>query len=124
MNWPGAHARSRSLDMDLKKSEDQIMERDHELNMQQLQYGFIQLEVNDNDKEKRGAQIMRFHKKIPLTLNIGAFIRKVVRNGMDKTMSTYWTYKGSMTTPCEYNLVCNICHVECKKNQKFWFHHL
>ena len=97
MKWPGAHARSRSLDMDLKKSEDQIMERDHELNMQQLQYGFIQLEANDNEKEKRGAQIMRFHKKIPLTLNIGAFIRKAIRNGW--SMSTYWTYKGSCTTP-------------------------
>merc|ERR1719394_339399 len=73
------------------------MDRDHELNMQQLQNGFIQLEDNNNDKEKRGAQIMRFHKKIPLTLNIGAFIRKAIRNGW--SMSTYWTYKGSCTTP-------------------------
>merc|ERR1712088_140183 len=34
-----------------------------------------------------------------LSFNPGAFIRKVTANGADKTMSTYWTYKGSLTTP-------------------------
>jgi carbonic anhydrase len=96
MHWPGAHSK-RSLDfsMDLKDVEEQQMERDHELNMRQLQFGFSQLKVADDAKDTRAPHQMR----IKMTLNVGAFIRKVVRNGADKTMSTYWTYMGSLTTP-------------------------
>ena len=89
--------------------EEQVMERDHNLNMRQLRYGFSQLKGNENAIETREPHM----KKIKLTLNIGAFIRKVIRNGKDKTMSTYWTYKGSMTTPCKYSIVYNICRFEC-----------
>merc|ERR1719220_3073330 len=71
------------------------MERDHELNMRQLQFGFSQLKVADDAKDTRTPH----QKKIKMTLNVGAFIRKATRNGADKTMSTYWTYKGSLTTP-------------------------
>jgi len=96
LHWPGAkNMMGRSLDMDLKEVEEQVMERDHELNMRQLQYGFAQLKAQENAKETR----MPHMKRVKLTLNVGAFIRKVVRNGIDKTMSTYWTYKGSLTTP-------------------------
>ena len=108
MHWPGAAAgMKRSLfEMDLKDVEEQIMERDHDLNIRQLQYGFSQLKANENAIETRKPHM----KKIKLTLNIGAFIRKVIRNGRNKEMSTYWTYMGSMTTPCEYHRVCNNCH--------------
>jgi len=97
MHWPGAAAgMKRSLfEMDLKDVEEQIMERDHDLNIRQLQYGFSQLKANENAIETRKPHM----KKIKLTLNIGAFIRKVIRNGRNKEMSTYWTYMGSMTTP-------------------------
>ena len=82
---------------DLKDVEEQQMEYDHELNMRQLQYGFSQLKVADDAKDTRTPH----QKRIKMTLNVGAFIRKVVRNGADKTMSTYWTYMGSLTTPSE-----------------------
>lgn len=94
MHWPGAKSK-RALSMDLKDVEEQQMEYDHELNMRQLQYGFSQLKVADDAKDTRTPH----QKRIKMTLNVGAFIRKVVRNGADKTMSTYWTYMGSLTTP-------------------------
>ena len=98
--------------MDLRDVEEQIMERDHNLNIRQLQYGFSQLKANENAVETRIPHM----KRIKLTLNVGAFIRKVIRNGQDKTISTYWTYMGSMTTPCEYNCVFDIIHLECIKS--------
>ena len=115
MHWPGAASGMRRslFEMDLRDVGEQIMERDHNLNIRQLQYGFSQLKANENAIETREPHM----KKIKLTLNIGAFIRKVIRNGMDKTMSTYWTYMGSMTTPCEYNRVCNSCHFECIRSK-------
>ena len=95
MHWPGAAAAiKRSLfDLDLRDVEEQVMERDHNLNMRQLRYGFSQLKANEDSIETREPHM----KKIKLTLNIGAFIRKAIRNG--RSMSTYWTYKGSCTTP-------------------------
>ena len=105
MHWPGAGGRrKRSLDMDLKDVEEGVMERDHDLNMRQLHYAFSQLKIQESNKEARTPHM----RKVSLTLNIGAFIRKVIRNGVDKTMSTYWTYKGSMTTPGEYSRIIKV----------------
>merc|ERR1719334_1455023 len=97
MHWPGAASGMRRslFEMDLKDVEEQIMERDHNLNIRQLQYGFSQLKAKENAIETRVPHM----KKIKLTLNVGAFIRKVTRNGKANKMSTYWTYMGSMTTP-------------------------
>ena len=83
--------------MDLVDVEEQQMEHDHSLNMRSLSYGFSKLgKLNkQNEKEKRTPH----SDKIKLTLNVGAFIRKAVRNGKEKEMSTYWSYKGSLTTP-------------------------
>merc|ERR1719334_1505536 len=97
MHWPGAASgMKRSLfEMDLKDVEEQIMERDHNLNIRQLQYGFSQLKAKENAIETREPHM----KKIKLTLNVGAFIRKVTRNGKANKMSTYWTYQGSLSSP-------------------------
>jgi len=99
IHWPGANSK-RALDMDLKDVEEEVMERDHQLNMRNIQYAFSQFKEMENAKETRGVGPHKNHnKKIKMTLNVGAFIRKATRNGADKTMSTYWTYKGSLTTP-------------------------
>jgi len=106
IHWPGAHSdKKRSAKrnplfdpaMDLVDVEEQQMEHDHSLNMRSLSYGFSKLgKLNkQNEKEKREPH----SDKIKLTLNVGAFIRKAVRNGKEKEMSTYWSYKGSLTTP-------------------------
>ena len=101
MHWPGAHSGKRSANplydasMDLDEVEEKQMEYDHSLNVRSLSYGFSKLGLSNNDVETRTPHT----DSIKLTLNIGAFIRKAVRNGADKTMSTYWSYKGSLTTP-------------------------
>ena len=88
--------------MDLDDVEEKQLEYDHELNIKSLQYGFNQLKESESEtKETRleSRQNYPHMKRIQLTLNVGAFIRKAIRNGRDKTMSTYWSYKGSLTTP-------------------------
>ena len=65
----------------------------HEVNMRSLHYGLNQM------KEAKLKNREAAEEEVKLKLNIGAFIRKAIRNGRDKTMSTYWTYKGSLTTP-------------------------
>jgi len=75
--------------------EDAELDHYHNLNVRSLAYGFEQL--SKARKEKRTPMGEEAEHK--LKLNVGAFIRKAVRNGKDKTMSTYWTYQGSLTTP-------------------------
>jgi len=102
MHWPGAHSK-RSLrklakldsSIDLEEVEEQQMEHDHALNVRSLSYGFTKLAEMNNNVGKRAPH----NNKIPLNLNVGAFIRKAIRNGADKHMSTYWSYMGSLTTP-------------------------
>ena len=84
--------------MDLDEVEEQQMEQDHALNVRSLSYGFNKLAEMNNDIETR-APHKTHNNKIKLNLNVGAFIRKAVRNGKDKHMSTYWSYQGSLTTP-------------------------
>ena len=110
MHHPGAYdgngkPKTRALheSMDLDEVEEKQLEYDHELNIKSLQYAFSQLKKSESDtKETRAAHM----KRIKMTLNVGAFIRKAIRNGADKTMSTYWSYKGSLTTPCKYHFNC------------------
>merc|ERR1712025_1195924 len=112
MNWPGSGRRKRSTDaqMSLDEIEESQLEYDHELNLKSLHYAFDQLKVDENAEESH--RVKRddhtkppmptrkpHNKKMKLTLNVGAFIRKAIRSGRDKTMSTYWSYKGSLTTP-------------------------
>ena len=116
MHWPGANAKrplgkkKRSIDeqMSLDELEEAQLEYDHNLNLKSLQYAFDQLKVDENAEEthrvkRQNPVTYKPHmKRMKLTLNVGAFIRKAIRNGRDKTMSTYWSYKGSLTTPSEY----------------------
>jgi len=81
------HARSITEKMD---DEDDYF---HEVNMRSLHYGVNQI------KEARLKNRDLDEAETKLKLNVGAFIRKAIRNGADKSMSTYWTYKGSLTTP-------------------------
>ena len=100
--------KKRSIDeqMSLDELEEAQLEYDHNLNLKSLQYAFDQLKVDENaeeaDRVKRAVTRKPHMKRMKLTLNVGAFIRKAIRNGRDKTMSTYWSYKGSLTTPSEY----------------------
>jgi len=105
MHWPGAWngegrggRKKRALDesMDLDEVEEKQLEQDHELNIKSLQYGFIQLKESEAETKETRAPHM---KRIILTLAPGAFIRKAIRSGFDKSMSKYWTYFGSLTTP-------------------------
>jgi len=103
MHWPGAKhlgKKKRSIDeqMSLDELEEAQLEYDHNLNLKSLQYAFDQLKVDENANESHRVKRQSM-KRFKLTLNVGAFIRKAIRNGRDKTMSTYWTYKGSLTTP-------------------------
>jgi len=75
--------------------EDEL-EHEHNLNMRSLIDGFSKIAEAKTSRQKRQLSPAKEHK---LKLNIGAFIRKATHNGADKTMSTYWTYKGSLTTP-------------------------
>ena len=84
--------------MDLDEVEEQQMEHDHALNVRSLGYGFSKLAEMNNNVEKRNPHNTH-NNKIKLNLNVGAFVRKVIRNGANKHMSTYWSYKGSLTTP-------------------------
>ena len=84
--------------MDLDEVEEQQMEHDHALNVKSLSYGFSKLAEMSNNVEKREPH-KTHNNKIKLNLNVGAFIRKVIRNGANKHMSTYWSYEGSLTTP-------------------------
>ena len=105
MHWPGARGkRSTDGQMSLDEIEESQLEYDHELNLKSLQYAFDQLKVDDDAKETHRVKRQNepSTKRMKLTLNVGAFIRKAIRSGRDKTMSTYWTYKGSLTTPSEY----------------------
>jgi len=87
---PGGHpVAGRSVEA----TEEAELEHYHNLNMRSLSYGFSK--VMEAKKEKR----VPHEDDMMLKLNVGAFIRKATRNGKDKTMSTYWTYKGSLTTP-------------------------
>ena len=105
MHWPGARGkRSTDAQMSLDEIEESQLEYDHELNLKSLQYAFDQLKVDEKaeetDRVKRSVTPKPPHmKRMKLTLNVGAFIRKAIRSGRDKTMSTYWSYKGSLTTP-------------------------
>jgi len=109
-HWPGAHGgngrKKRALNesMDMDEVEGKQLEHDHDLNIKSLQYALSQLKESEAEtKETREPHM----KRVKMTLNPGAFIRKVVRNGGDKTrskrstkpISTYWTYQGSLTTP-------------------------
>ena len=86
--------------MDLDDVEEAQMEHDHALNVRSMAYGFSKLAQM---KEEAALEKREPHTdSIKLTLNLGAFIRKAIRNGADKTMSTYWSYKGSLTTPGMY----------------------
>ena len=100
MHWPGANGkRALHESMDLDEVEEKQLEHDHELNIKSLQYAFSQLKESEGETKETRVPHM---KRIKMTLNVGAFIRKAIRNGADKTMSTYWSYKGSLTTPCKY----------------------
>lgn len=97
---PGNGRKKRALheSMDLDEVEEKQLEQDHELNIKSLQYAFSQLKESEaGTKETREPHM----KRIKMTLAPGAFIQKAIRNGADKTMSTYWTYMGSLTTPCK-----------------------
>jgi len=99
MHWPGANAkRALGESMDLDEVEEKQLEQDHELNIRSMLYSISQLqesEARNGTIETRTPHM----KRVKMTLNVGAFIRKAIRDGADKTMSTYWTYKGSLTTP-------------------------
>ena len=73
--------------------------KEHEMNMKSLAKGFKRLARMADNKDKKRANS---DGETVLSLNVGAFIRKATNNGADKTMSTYWTYKGSLTTPGKY----------------------
>jgi len=103
IHWPGAHSKRSLVEkfdpaMDLDEVEEQQMEHDHALNVRSLSYGFSKLAEMNNNVEKRNPHNTH-NNKIKLNLNVGAFVRKVIRNGANKHMSTYWSYKGSLTTP-------------------------
>jgi len=83
----GGHGRS------VEEKMDEEVDYYHEVNMRSLHYGLNQM------KEAKLKNREAAEEEVKLKLNIGAFIRKAIRNGRDKTMSTYWTYKGSLTTP-------------------------
>lgn len=76
--------------------EDAELEHYHDLNMRSLMSGMHNLNAK---QKKRDAEPKAREHSSKLNLNVGAFLRKATNNGADKTMSTYWTYKGSLTTP-------------------------
>lgn len=73
-----------------KRSTEENEELDHEISMRNLDNALKQFTRADG-KTKRQAMW-----SVVVNLNIGAFIRKATRNGGDKTMSTYFTYNGSL----------------------------
>ena len=54
--------------------------------------------LTEAKRQKREAK----REKLTLRLNPGGFVKKALENGKDKTMSTYWTYKGSLTSPGKF----------------------
>jgi len=62
---------------------------DHDISMQNLEEGLKQFS-KENRRAKRDVGDWHVHVR----LNVGAFLRKSTRNGGDKIMSTYFTYKG------------------------------
>ena len=98
----GKGKRSTDDQMSLDEIEENQLEYDQELNLKSLHYAFDQLKVDENTNESNRVKRTPSTKRMMLTLNVGAFIRKAIRSGQDKTMSTYWSYKGSLTTPSEY----------------------
>ena len=70
-------------------SVDDQDDMDHDISMQNLEEGLKQFS-KENRRAKRDVGDWHVHVR----LNVGAFLRKSTRNGGDKTMSTYFTYKG------------------------------
>lgn len=70
-------------------------ENDHEEEMRNIQKALEKLYAKENNPimTRDSSDGMR------LRLNPGAFIRKATNNGGDNTLSTYFTYSGSLTTP-------------------------
>jgi len=73
----------------------ELEDNDHELNMRSLHHGLNKLHKESKLQKKRAVE----GGEAMVKLNVGAFLRKATSNGKDKTMSTYFTYKGSLTTP-------------------------
>ena len=86
----------------------EIDDRDHARNMRNFNIALKKMQASG--KNKRDACPADGSAK--LSFNPGAFIRKVTANGADKTMSTYWTYKGSLTTPGkQYLFICLFIYI-------------
>ena len=99
-----AHAEEDEVRRSVEKEDNEVMteekraeidDRDHVRNMRNFNVALKKMQASG--KNKRDACPADGSAK--LSFNPGAFIRKVTANGADKTMSTYWTYKGSLTTP-------------------------
>ena len=66
--------------------------------MARFHEAFEQLFTEDHGRRVK-RQILH-HTEVKLRLNPGAFIRKATNRGWNKKeYSTYWTYRGSLTTP-------------------------
>ena len=66
--------------------------------MARFHEAFEQLFADDHGRRVK-RQILH-HTEVKLRLNPGAFIRKATNRGWNKNeYSTYWTYRGSLTTP-------------------------
>lgn len=83
----------RSIDEMLEERKAARLEHTHDMNMRSLMFGMNSLAAQQKKRDAEAGQTQK------ITLNVGAFIRKATNRGADKTMSTYWTYKGSLTTP-------------------------
>ena len=85
------HRRKREADAD-NEAQMEEMARFHE--------AFDQLFADDNARRVK-RQILH-HTEVKLRLNPGAFLRKATNRGYHANeYSTYWTYHGSLTTPCK-----------------------
>lgn len=107
----------RSIDEMLEERKAARLEHTHDMNMRSLMFGMNSLAAQQKKRDAEAGQTQK------LTLNVGAFIRKATNRGADKTMSTYWTYKGSLTTPSEYvkdyvyasrSLYLNTAYIRCQ----------
>jgi carbonic anhydrase len=84
------HRRKRGSDAE-EEAQMEEMARFHE--------AFEQLFAADN--AHRAKRQILHHTEVDLRLNPGAFIRKATNRGYyANEYSTYWTYHGSLTTPC------------------------
>lgn len=84
----GGHAKRSAEEL-----EEAELEHTHDMNMRSLMYGMNDLTAQQKKRKAAKDQMSK------LSLNVGSFLRKATNKGKDKTMSTYWTYKGSLTTP-------------------------